>query len=185
MLALSDKIVLVGMMGAGKSTVGRRLAERIGYAFVDLDAEIERQAGQPISRLFSEQGELAFRQLEAETAKSQDSATRTVLAVGGGWMARPELRDRWPDSVRVWLRVSPNEAWRRISGDLPSRPMLDPLRARETLEQLMAERELSYGQAEISVESTATSPEETAELVLELLRMHARNGRSARGAAGS
>jgi shikimate kinase len=164
-----DKIVLVGIMGAGKSTVGRSLAERIGYAFVDLDEEVERETGRSIPQIFSELGESAFRQLEVSVSERQDAARRTVLAAGGGWMARPGLRDRWPDAVRVWLRVSPEEAWARISEAADDRPMLDPARPRETLQRLLAEREAEYEQAEISVPTGGATVAETVDLILELI----------------
>jgi shikimate kinase len=169
-----EKIVLVGLMGAGKSTVGKLLAERLGYDFVDLDAEVEAIAGRSIPEIFEAGGETRFRELEAQATRRQDGASRTVLAVGGGWMARPELRDRWPDSVRVWLRVTPEEAWNRLSGDAATRPMLDPDRPRESLERLLAEREAAYELAEISVSAGESSDREaavqTADLIVQLLR---------------
>ena len=152
-----EKVVLVGMMGAGKSTVGRLLADRLGYAFVDLDDEVEALAGRSIPQIFDAGGETLFRELEAEATERQNGATATVLAVGGGWMARPELRDRWPSSVRVWLRVTPEEAWNRLSSDAAARPMLDPDHPEESLERLLAEREAAYELAEMSVSAGDSS----------------------------
>jgi len=167
-----EKVVLVGIMGAGKSTVGRLLADRLGYAFVDLDDEVEALAGRSIPEIF-DGGEPLFRELEAEATERQDGAAGTVLAAGGGWMARPEMRDRWPGSVRVWLRVTPEEAWNRLSSDAAARPMLDPDRPRESLERLLAEREAAYELAEISVSagdsSGGAAAEETADLIVQLL----------------
>ncbi len=182
---LPEKIVLVGMMGAGKSTIGKLLAERIGYTFVDLDAEVERYEGRSVARIFAEDGERAFRQMEAAVAERHDAATGTVLAVGGGWMARPELRDRWPDSVRVWLRVSLEQAWERIGSDVTARPMLDPDRPRESLAHLLEDRAAAYERAEISVESGVSAPEEVAGLVVELLRMQARGRPTSSTGTGS
>jgi shikimate kinase len=171
--AKPEKVILVGLMGAGKSTVGGLLADRLGYAFVDLDAEVEALAGRSIAEIFDAGGETLFRELEAEATERQDDATGTVLAAGGGWMVRPELRDRWPGSVRVWLRVTPEEAWDRLSGDAAARPMLDPGRPRESLERLLGERETAYEQAEISVaagdSSGGAAAEETADLIVQLL----------------
>ncbi len=168
-----EKVVLVGLMGAGKSTVGRLLADRLGYAFVDLDDEVEALAGRSIVEIFDAGGETLFREIEAEATERQDEATGTVLATGGGWMARPELSDRWPGAVRVWLRVTPEEAWDRISSDPSARPMLDPSRPRESLERLLAEREAAYELAEISVaagdSSGEAAAEETADLIVQLL----------------
>ncbi len=168
-----EKVVLVGMMGAGKSTVGRLLADRLGYAFVDLDDEVEALAGRSIPQIFDAGGETLFRELEAEATERQNGATATVLAVGGGWMARPELRDLWPGSVRVWLRVTPEEAWSRLSSDAAARPMLDPDHPGESLERLLAERQAAYELAEISVtagdSSGRATAEQTADLIVRLL----------------
>ena len=184
-----EKVVLVGIMGAGKSTVGRHLADRLGYAFVDLDDEVEALAGRSIPEIFDAGGETLFRELEAEATERQDEATGTVLAAGGGWMARPEIRDRWPGSVRVWLRVTPEEAWNRLSSDVAACPMLDPDRPRESLERLLAEREAAYELAEISVSASDLSggatAEETADLIVQLLPFAAHSALPHGPASGS
>ncbi len=167
--SLPTRVALVGMMGAGKSTVGRLLADRLGYAFVDLDAEVERVAGLRVAELFAELGEPRFRELEADATTRFEGAIRTVVATGGGWMSRPELRDRWRPAVRVWLRVSADDAWRRIAAEAARRPMLDPDHPREALELLLGERQPDYELAEISVPAGGEEPGETADLVLRLL----------------
>lgn len=158
---LPSRIVLVGFMAAGKSTVGRRLAERVGYRFVDLDEEVVRRAGRTIAAIFRRDGEPAFRRLEAEASRALDAQRAFVLAVGGGWMARPELRDRWPDAVRVWLRVGAAEAVARLEreGGLASRPLLDPVDPERAARELLAERETAYAAAEISVETEGRDPD--------------------------
>lgn len=185
MSELPEKIVLVGIMGSGKSTVGKQLAERIGYSFVDLDREVERDEGRAVARIFAEDGESAFRRMEAAATERLDEAARTVLAVGGGWMAQPELADRWRDAVRVWLRVGPDEAWQRIRDDVAARPMLAPENSKESLARLLAERAPAYERAEISVECGSATPEELAELVLELLRVRARTSTASSPGTGS
>ena len=184
-----EKIVLVGLMGAGKSTVGKLLADRVGYAFVDLDREVEALAGRSIPEIFDAGGEKLFRQLEEEATVRQDGATGAVLAAGGGWMARPEIRDRWPGSVRVWLRVTPEEAWNRLADDADARPMLDPDRPRESLARLLAERQAAYARAEISVSagdvSGRAAPEETADLIVQLLPFASRSALPHESASGS
>ncbi len=163
------RVVLVGFMAAGKSTVGRRLAERLGYSFVDLDEEVERLSKRTIPQRFDEGGEAAFRRMEATVTAALDETRDVVIAAGGGWMARPELRDRWPDAVRVWLRVGPQAAWERVAGDLVARPMLNSTDPEGSLRSLMRERAAAYELAELSVSTDGPTPEETAELVADLL----------------
>lgn len=93
-----------------------------------------------------------------------------VVATGGGWMARPELRDRWPDAVRVWLEVSPEEVLRRLEGDLASRPMVDPDEPLASLRETLERRRDDYARAEHRVRTGSRTPEEVAGRVLEALR---------------
>lgn len=93
-----------------------------------------------------------------------------VVATGGGWMARPELRDRWADAVRVWLEVSPEEALRRLEGDLASRPMVDPDEPLASLRGTLERRRGDYARAEHAVRTGGRTPEEVAERILEVLR---------------
>lgn len=168
------RVVLVGFMGAGKSTVGPLLAARLGYRFVDLDAEVERVAGATIPALFRERGEAAFRRLEARATAALDEARRVVVAAGGGWMARPALRDRWPDAVRVWLRASPATILARVRdadpGDgLAGRPLLDPADPARSVRRLLEAREADYRRAELAVETDGRSPEAVARAVARAL----------------
>lgn len=166
---LPERIVLVGFMAAGKSTVGRRLAARTGYPFVDLDEAVEELAGRPIPDIFREEGEEAFREREAEVTRRLDDVRPAVISVGGGWMARPELRDRWPDAARVWLRVGPETVLERIGDDLESRPMLDPGSPLRSIRAILEARRADYARAEYRVTTDDRSPAEVARSVLELL----------------
>lgn len=171
--ALPRRIVLVGFMAAGKTSAGRRLAGRAGYRFVDLDAEVERRAGRTVREIFREEGEEGFRRREAEATRAMDPAeggSGLVVAAGGGWMARPELRDRWAGAVRVWLRVSPEEALERMGGDLDSRPMVDAERPLRSLRRLLERRRDDYARAEHEVSTDGRTPEEVAARILEVLR---------------
>lgn len=166
---LPPKIVMVGFMAAGKSTVGRRVAVETGYAFVDLDELVERLAGRPVPEIFRAGGEEAFRELEARATGRLDERREVVVAAGGGWMARPDLRSRWREAVRVWLKVGPEAAVARLGDRLESRPMLgeeDPVAAaRELLER----RRADYERAEVAVETEGRSPEEVAREALRRL----------------
>jgi shikimate kinase len=168
---LPERIVLVGFMGAGKSTVGQLLADRLGFAFVDLDAEAEERAGKPVCEIFADEGEAAFRALEAEVTEAADGVAPVVVASGGGWMARPELRDRWPAAVRVWLRVSPLAALERIGGDVQSRPMLDPASPEGSLQAILEARLSAYERAEVTVDTDGRTPAQVVGRILELLAL--------------
>lgn len=163
------RIVLVGFMASGKSTVGRMLAGRLGVTFVDLDEEVEALAGRTIREIFVDEGEDAFRALEAEVTRTADAADPAVVATGGGWMARPELRDRWPEAVRVWLRVSPPAVLERLGGSLDGRPMLDPGEPERSVARIMDARLGAYARAELTVDTDGRTAEQVAGRVLELL----------------
>lgn len=181
---LPGRIVLVGGMAAGKTSAGRALARRIGYRFVDLDEEVERRAGRTVPEIFGEEGEAGFRRLEAEVTRALDPVPEAggdeapvdpgegeglVVATGGGWMARPELRDRWPGAVRVWLEVSPEQALERLEGDLASRPMVDPDEPLASLRAILERRRGDYARAEHAVRTDGRSSGQVAASILEAL----------------
>lgn len=156
-------LVLVGLMGAGKSTVGRRLARRCGRRFVDLDDEIVRRTGRTVPRLFAQLGESGFRDLEARTSRAvaAEAADRPglIVAAGGGWMANPQARAALPAARTVWLKVGPAEAARRLGGGRSTRPLLSDGDVVGRLEALLAERLPAYGEATYTVETEGRAPE--------------------------
>jgi shikimate kinase len=162
----SGPIVLVGLSGSGKTLVGGLLAARLGWGFLDLDAEIERLAGRSITEIFGAQGEPAFRDLERRVTTSTRAVGRTVISTGGGWMARPELRDAWPGAVRVWLRVDPGTALSRLAKERSTRPLLAGPDPEAELGRLLAERLPAYGLAEISVRTDALAPTAVVDAIL-------------------
>lgn len=178
---MSRPVVLVGLMGAGKTTTGRRLAELRGGPFVDLDEEITRRAGRTIAELFDEVGETGFRALEAEaTSRLAESVAsgggaRMVVAAGGGWMANPEARAALPDAITVWLKVTAAEALRRVAGATACRPLLAGANPELVLEALLAERLPAYGEATYTVDTMDRTPAEIARAILE--RMDVRDRR--------
>lgn len=172
------RIVLVGFMGAGKTTTGRLLAGRIGADFVDLDAQIESAAGWSVREIFRREGKVGFRDRErvatqalAGSLASPDSGLDRglVLAVGGGWMSRPEVRDLIPGTIRVWLCASPDTLRRRLVGTEDSRPMLDDAGDGDQMERLLAERIASYELAEVRVNTDGRMPEQIVSGILEAL----------------
>lgn len=149
-------IFLVGMMGAGKSTIGPRLAERLGRAFADTDHAVEARAGRSIPEIFERDGEAAFRRLEAE-AIDEAAASGAVVALGGGAIAQPGAADRLLDVGEVvWLCVPPEVLVDRI-GEGDDRPLLaglDRAGRRARLEALLAERRPHYERADHRVDAT-------------------------------
>ncbi len=149
-------IVLVGFMGAGKTTVGRLLAAKLGLSFTDSDHEIEARAGKPIARVFAEDGEPAFRQLEHEVIADLLAGQARVLALGGGAVGHPGTRELLARANVVYLRTSYAAAMARVGGDA-GRPML----ARPGVADLLARREPGYAAvATLTVDTDGRSPED-------------------------
>ena len=144
-------LVLVGMMGAGKSSIGRKLAQRLGLPFVDADSEIERAAGMSISDIFSEHGEPYFRAGEARVIARLLDAGPQVLATGGGAFMHPQSRDAIrAKGVSVWLKADHDVLMKRIKRR-NDRPLLKTDDPGETLRRLMAERDPVYAEADVTV----------------------------------
>jgi shikimate kinase len=147
-------IVLVGMMGVGKSSIGRRLATRLGIPFVDADSEIEKAAGMSISEIFAHRGEADFRSGEARViARLLDSGPQVLAAGGGAFMndaTREAIRDK---GVSIWLQAELDVLLRRISKRRNERPLLQTGDPEATLRALLIEREPTYAQADLTVHS--------------------------------
>ncbi len=146
-----ERIVLVGFMGSGKTTVGRVVANRLGWRFLDLDDWIETQAGKSVARIFDEDGEEHFRELECRGAVEAVRLRDHVIAAGGGAFAEPETREALSKgAVTVWLRCDADTLLARIPAD-GSRPLA---RNRETIRSLLDAREPSYRLADRIVDAT-------------------------------
>lgn len=159
-------IILVGLPGAGKSTVGAILAEKLHRTYLDFDQELERREGMPVSQIFGERGEAGFRQLEKALTEELKSFGNMVLAPGGGWIKDPEnvamLR---PPAFMVYLRLRPETAMQRLSTG-SGRPLLsgpDPLAALKTL---FEERKAAYMSADLEIGVELITPQQVAEQVL-------------------
>ncbi len=147
-------IVLVGMMGVGKSSIGRRLATRLNVPFVDADAEIEKQASMSISDIFARHGEADFRRGEARIiARLLDSGPQ-VLSTGGGAVMNAETRQAIKaKGVSIWLTAELEVLMRRINKRKNDRPMLQTDDPAARLRELLVEREPVYALADITVQS--------------------------------
>jgi shikimate kinase len=173
-------IVLVGLMGAGKSSIGRRLATRLGLAFVDADNEIEQAAGCGIEEIFRTQGEPAFREGERKVIARLLQRPPCVLATGGGAFMAPETRDRIRQSaVSIWLKADVDVLVDRLTKSRKqNRPLLRSGELRETLTGLMQLRHPLYAEADITVESLEGPHEAVVEKIVAALRERADVGAS-------
>jgi shikimate kinase len=148
-------IVLVGMMGVGKSSIGRRLGARLGVPFVDADTEIETAAGgMAVADIFARHGEAAFRTLEARVIARLLESGPQVLATGGGAVMNDDTRAAIKaKGVSIWLSADVDVLMRRISKRKHERPMLHTDDPTATLRQLLADRTPAYAQADLTVQS--------------------------------
>lgn len=166
----SRSVVLVGMMGAGKSTIGRRLAARLGVPFVDADTEIEAAAGMPIPEIFSAHGEPYFRDGEARVIARLLEHGPSVLATGGGAFMRADTRERISlRGVSVWLKADADVVLRRVKRRA-DRPLLQTADPAATIERLIAERSPVYQLADIEILSRDVPHEKIVEECVEALQ---------------
>ena len=161
-------IFLIGMMGAGKSTVGRLLARRCGFEYIDCDRELEARSGVTIATVFELEGEEGFRRREAALLDELTQRPRTVLATGGGAVLREETRARLRErGLVIFLRASADEILRRTHGD-KVRPLLQTQDRRARIAKLLATREPLYeATAHVIVQSNAGNPNRLVARLLE------------------
>lgn len=166
-----ERVVLLGFMAAGKTAVGAELARRLGWAHVDLDHEIERREGRTVARIFAEDGEARFRELEARATAELASRSRLILSPGGGWITgEGNLEALGAATLSVWLQVSPEEAVRRASATPGERPLLagpDPL---EAARRLLEARAPLYARAGLQVDTAGRTPAQVADIIETELR---------------
>ena len=144
-------VILIGYRATGKTTLARLLAQKLGWDWIDADVEIERRAGKSIARIFAEDGEPAFRDLEAQVIAELCQRPRLVLAAGGGAPLRPESRRAMRLAGRVvWLKASPETIHARMSADATTptrRPSLTSKGSMEEILHLLSVREPAYREA--------------------------------------
>ena len=160
-------IVLVGLPGAGKSTVGAMVATKLARTYLDFDAEIERREGMPIAQIFGERGEAGFRLLERKLTEELKELGNMVLAPGGGWITDPEsvalIR---PPARMVYLRVRPETALQRLGGTSGGRPLLNKPDPLGELNKLFAARKAMFQTADLEIGTELLKPEQvTAQIV--------------------
>jgi shikimate kinase len=163
-------------MGCGKTRVGRLLARRLEWAFVDFDEEITRRTGLPIPTIFSQHGEGHFREVENAVGKDLLREVRTVLSPGGGWPAKPGRMEGLPaGTLSVWLRVTAEEALSRAVKEGPTRPLLEVADPLQEARDLLAEREPFYRKAHIAIDSMGSEPEELVVQIEKVMNVRGRN----------
>jgi shikimate kinase len=158
-LTETDRIVLVGFMGVGKTTVGHVLAERLGWTFGDLDDWIVEKNGCSVADIFRDKGEPFFREQERLAAEAARGLRRHVVGAGGGAFVQPATRDILREDAKVvWLSCDLDAVLHRIKPD-GSRPLAAD---RERMQALMAQREASYRMADLAMDTTSVPPEQVA-----------------------
>ncbi len=166
-----QNLILIGPMGSGKSTIGKRLAARMGKRFFDCDRQLEQHLNVDVSTIFDIEGEQGFRQREHEMLKSLCALSNVVIATGGGCVLRDDNRSMLQEAgVVIYLRISLDRQLSRLSRD-KTRPLLQAANRRARLQQLATEREPLYaGIADLVVESGAHSVAKMAATVHTLLQ---------------
>jgi len=168
------KIVLLGYMGSGKSTVGKKLADLLEYPFMDLDSQIEVATGKSISDIFSENGEIYFRRKESECLKvSMEKRQDLVLATGGGtpcYGANLSYVQGLEDVITIYLKVALPELTDRLFKERDSRPLIGHLNSKELLNDFIRkhlfERAFYYNQASMVIDTDGLAPKNVAEKIV-------------------
>ena len=162
-------LYLVGMMGSGKTSTGRPLAERLGYGFVDADAVIEQAAGCSIPEIFERDGEEGFRELESQVLSAISQRHSLVVATGGGGVTQPENWGLLHSGIVIWLDVVPDQLLHRLNADSTVRPLLQTTDPEAALNALLNERRPLYSEADLTVVINDETPEAVADGILQLL----------------
>ncbi len=162
-------LYLVGMMGSGKTSTGRPLAERLGYGFVDADAVIEQVAGCTVSEIFERDGEEEFRSLETQVMRSISERHSLVVATGGGVVTRTENWGMMHQGIVIWLDVERRQLLQRLQSDTTQRPLLMTGDPAETLDEILKQRRPLYDEADLTVVIESESADVVADGIIQLL----------------
>ena len=162
-------LYLVGMMGSGKTSTGRPLAERLGYGFVDADAVIEQAAGCSIPDIFDRDGEAGFRSMESQVLSAISQRHSLVVATGGGVVTQPENWGMLHSGIVIWLDVVPDQLLQRLNADSTVRPLLQTADPEAALNALLNERRPLYAEADLTVVINDETPEAVADGILQLV----------------
>jgi XRE family transcriptional regulator, aerobic/anaerobic benzoate catabolism transcriptional regulator len=166
------RIALIGLRGAGKSTLGAALAERLEMPFLELDHLIEQQSGLNLSLIFDFHGQSGFRELERQCLEDViQQYPRFVMATGGSLVSEPGTFERLLSSCfTVWVKASPEEHMQRVIAQGDMRPMSDNREAMSDLKRILAEREVLYSKADIQIDTAGKTVERSLEILIQALR---------------
>jgi len=162
-------LYLIGMMGSGKTSTGRPLAERLGYGFVDADAVIEQAAGCTIPEIFERDGEAGFREIESQVMSAICQRHSLVVATGGGVVTQRKNWGLLHSGIVIWLDVMRDQLLARLRADATERPLLKSPDPEAALDDLLAERKPLYAEADLTVVIDQENPATVAEGILQLL----------------
>jgi shikimate kinase len=173
----SDRLIvnlaLIGFMGAGKTSVGRLVAEQLHFDYLDTDELIQSRTGRPIVEIFSTDGEAAFRKMEQELVGELAARTKTVIATGGGLPMNPQnLVSLKTHALVVCLWASPEKIWERVKNQT-HRPLLHDADPQKKIHELFAAREPFYRQADVLLNTELRSVREVAQQVVHQFRLEA------------
>lgn len=152
----TERVYIVGFMGSGKSTAGKKLAAALNWSFIDLDKKIEEAAGKTIPAIFEKEGEEYFRSLEAKVLQSVGVLTKTIISTGGGTPCHGNNMDFMLDNgLTVYLRLTPEQLTSRLLGSSGERPLIKNIpddQLKDFIEKKLAQREIYYSKAVITAE---------------------------------
>ena len=165
---MKKNIVLTGLMGSGKTTIGKKIAEKTGMKFTDTDELIVQKAGKSINQIFIDDGELFFRDMESEIIEEVSKQENIVISTGGGAVLRDKNTENLKQNgVLFYLYAPAEEIYRRIKDD-KDRPLLNTENPVETLKIIQARRESLYNQADFKINTCEKAPEKTADEIISL-----------------
>jgi len=169
---MKTNIALIGFMGTGKSAIGKALAEKLGWRFVEVDQLVEEMAGKTIPEIFQQDGEIGFREMEIEATRRVAQGTEQVISCGGGIVLNRINTDRLKKTSRmVYLIASPRTILRRTSRDSTERPLLDVPDPAQRIRELLKSRRPFYEQtADIIIDTSKLSSEAVADQIIDRLK---------------
>lgn len=166
---MNNLIVFIGMMGSGKTTVGKLLAENLGYSFFDIDKEIEKTENKTISEIFKEKGEQYFREIEAKKIKEFVNLQKSIISLGGGAFERIETQEILKDKITIYLKANAETIYERIKKE-EHRPLLKDNISVEKINSILRKRLENYEKARYEIDTNNKTPQEITEEILGVMK---------------